>query len=179
MNADWRTLLVPTTPLWELFLRGTVMYLGLLAALRVLVRRHIGSSSMMDLLLLVLIADAAQNAMAADYHSLTEGILLCGTLIGWNIFLDWAAYRSDWVARLLEPPPLPVIKNGRMLRRQMKSELLTADDLLSQLRQQGIHDVKLVRIAYLEPDGGLSVVSKEEGPLAASPQQRKKRGPGA
>ena len=54
----------------------------LLPALRVLVSRHIGSLSMMDLLLMVLIADAAQNAMASEYRSITEGIVLCGTLIG-------------------------------------------------------------------------------------------------
>jgi uncharacterized membrane protein YcaP (DUF421 family) len=60
---DWQTLFVPTTPLLELVVRGSAMYLLLLAALRFLVRRHIGSLSLMDLLLMVLIADAAQNAM--------------------------------------------------------------------------------------------------------------------
>jgi uncharacterized membrane protein YcaP (DUF421 family) len=60
----------------------------------------------MDLLLLVLIADAAQNAMAGEYHSISKGLVLCGTLFGWNFLLDWLAYRYDWVARLLECFPL-------------------------------------------------------------------------
>ncbi len=82
MSVDWDALFVPQTSLLQLFIRGSAMYLLLLAALRVLVRRHIGSLSMMDLLLMVLIADAAQNAMVSEYRSITEGIVLCETLIG-------------------------------------------------------------------------------------------------
>src|ERR1041384_3126193 len=93
MTVDWQTLFIPKTPILELIIRGSAMYLMLLAALRILVRRHVGSMSLMDLLLMVLIADAAQNAMSNEYRSLTEGIVLCGTLIGWNYFFDWLAYR--------------------------------------------------------------------------------------
>ncbi len=162
MDIDWRALLVPDTPPLELVLRGTVMYLGLLAALRVLVRRHVGSMSLMDLLLMVLIADAAQNAMASEYRSLTDGFVLCGTLIGWNFFFDWLSYRFPAFQRLLEPPPLPVIKDGKLLRRHMRQELLTEDELLSQLRQQDVQDVSEVALAFLEPDGGISIVKKSD-----------------
>jgi uncharacterized membrane protein YcaP (DUF421 family) len=160
MTIDWSQLLIPQTPLLELVLRGTIMYLVLFAALRVLVRRHIGSMSLMDLLLLVLIADAAQNAMASEYKSITEGLVLCATLVGWNYLLDWLAYRYDWMARVLEPSPLPVVRNGRMQRRNMRQELLTEDDLRSQLRQQGIEDLRTVKLAYVEPDGGVSVIDR-------------------
>jgi uncharacterized membrane protein YcaP (DUF421 family) len=158
MTIDWTSLLIPNTPLLELILRGSLMYLLLLAALRMLVRRHVGSLSLMDLLLMVLIADAAQNAMSNEYRSLSEGLILCGTLIGWNFLLDWLAYRYPAIERLLEPPPLPVIKNGRFLRRNMRAEFFTPDELMSQLRQQQVQDVSEVKIAYVEPDGGLSVV---------------------
>ena len=117
MNIDWQTLFVPQIPLVEIVIRGTVIYLVLLAGLRVLVRRHVGSLSLMDLLLIVLIADAAQNAMADEYHSITEGLVLLAVLIGWNYFLDWLSFRYEWVERVLEPPPLPVVRNGRMQRR--------------------------------------------------------------
>lgn len=158
MGIDWQRLFLPHTPLLELILRGTVMYVGLLAALRILVRRHVGSLSLMDLLLMVLIADAAQNAMGDDYHSITEGAVLCGTLIGWNFLFDWLAYRYPAFQRMLEPPPLPVVRNGQLLRRNMRQELLTEDELMSQLRQQGVGDVSTVKLAYVEPDGGISVV---------------------
>lgn len=157
MNLDWERLFVPQTPLLELVLRGTVMYFALLAALRMLVRRHIGSLSLMDLLLMVLIADAAQNAMGDDYHSITEGLLLCGTLIGWNYLLDFLAYRYRTVEKLLEPSPLPIVKHGRLQRRNMRQEFLTEDELLSQLRQQGVEDYRTVELACIEPDGGISI----------------------
>lgn len=158
MNIDWSSLLVPNTPVLELVIRGSLMYLLLLAALRMLVRRHVGSMSLMDLLLMVLIADAAQNAMSNEYRSLSEGVILCGTLIGWNFLFDWLAYRSPWFQKLLEPSPLPVIRNGRFLRRNMRAEFFTPDELLSQLRQQNVKDVSEVKVAFVEPDGGLSIV---------------------
>jgi uncharacterized membrane protein YcaP (DUF421 family) len=177
MTIDWHRLFVPETPLVELVLRGTVMYLGLFTVLRVLVRRHIGSLNLMDLLLIVLIADAAQNAMAAEYRSITEGLVLCGTLIGWNYLLDWLAFRWEFVARLLEPPPLPLVRNGRMLHRNLREELITQDELRSQLREQGIEDVAEVKLAYLEPDGAISVI--KQGPEPSSQPSKKKRTPGA
>jgi uncharacterized membrane protein YcaP (DUF421 family) len=148
------------------------MYLILFAALRILVRRHIGSLSLMDLLLMVLIADAAQNAMAADYQSITEGVVLCGTLIGWNYLFDWLAYRFPSFQRLLEPPPLPVIRDGRFIQRNMRQEFVTKDELLGQLREQGVNDVAIVQVAYIESDGGLSVI-RRDGERAELPPRTK------
>jgi uncharacterized membrane protein YcaP (DUF421 family) len=160
MSLDWQSLFIPTTPLLELVLRGTLMYFALLFALRLLGRRQVGSLSLMDLLLIVLIADAAQNAMAAEYRSLTEGLVLCGTLIGWNYFFDFLAFRSKWFARLLEPPPLPLVRDGQLQRRNMRKELLTEEEVLSQLREQGVEDISVVRMAYIEPDGAFSVLKR-------------------
>jgi uncharacterized membrane protein YcaP (DUF421 family) len=116
----------------------------------------------MDLLLMVLIADAAQNAMANEYRSITEGVVLCGTLIAWNYLLDWLAHRYRFIEKLLEPPPLPVIRGGKLLRRHMRAELITEDELMSQLRQQEVHDLSEVEAAYIEPDGRLSIVRRHK-----------------
>ena len=172
MSIDWHTLLVPQTSLLELVIRGSAMYLLLLAALRVLVRRHIGSLSLMDLLLMVLIADAAQNAMADEYRSITEGIVLCATLIGWNYLLDWLAYRSRFVQKMLEPSPLPVIRDGEFLRRNMRQEFITEDELRGQLREQGVVDLADVETACIESDGGVSIV-KRDGEQRPKPKKKK------
>jgi len=138
------------------------MYLVLLAMLRVLVRRHIGTLSLTDLLVLVLIADAAQNAMASEYRSLPEGIILCATIVGWSYVLDWLSFRYKWVRRLLEPAPLPLIRDGKLQRRNLQQELITMDELNSQLREHGITDSKEVKVAYLEPDGQISVIKMHD-----------------
>ena len=178
MTLNWHQLFVPETSPLELVIRGSVMYLMLLAALRVLVRRHVGSLNLMDLLLIVLIADAAQNAMAAEYRSISEGLVLCGTLIALNYLLDWAAFKSKFVARLLEPSPLALVRDGQILRSNLRQEFITKEELLSQLREQGIEDVGEVKIAYLEPEGALSVI-KDQETSDSSPRQSKKRTPGA
>jgi uncharacterized membrane protein YcaP (DUF421 family) len=177
MTIDWEALLIPNTSIVELVVRGSLMYFALLAALRLLVRRHVGSASLMDLLLMVLIADAAQNAMSNQYRSLTEGLILCGTLIAWNYLFDWLAYRYPTFQKMLEPDPLPVVRNGRMVRRNMRSEFITPDELLSQLRKQEIHDLSEVKLAYIEPDGGLSVVRGNNKQRAGGPKEEPSRVP--
>jgi uncharacterized membrane protein YcaP (DUF421 family) len=91
-SIDWSSVFVPKINLLELILRGSIMYLGAFAALRFF-RRAAGALGTADLLLIVLIADAAQNAMSAEYHSITEGVVLVATIIGWNVLLDWMEYR--------------------------------------------------------------------------------------
>ncbi len=171
LDIDWHAAFVPTVNLLELVLRGSVIYLLILAALR-LFRREAGALSTADLLVIVLVADAAQNAMAAEYHSITEGVVLVATIFAWNYALDWLGFRYRWVYRLLHPAPLLLIKDGRVQRRNLRSEMLTLDDLTEQLREQGVQDVAEVRRCYLEADGHMSVIRREPG--AEAPPSRKR-----
>lgn len=157
LAIDWRTLFVPTGSLVELVLRGSVMYLLILAGFRIF-RRDAGSLGVSDLLVVVLIADAAQNGMAGEYRSITEGAVLVATIFAWNACLDWLAFRSRTVHWLLHPPPLVLVRDGRINHQNLRSQMLTRDDLLEQLREQGIDDVRRVRRCTLESDGHLSVI---------------------
>jgi uncharacterized membrane protein YcaP (DUF421 family) len=159
VHLDWRTLLIPTVSVAEIILRGTLMYLFLLGCLRFL-RREAGVIGIADLLMVVLIADAAQNAMSSDYKSVTDGVILVATIFGWDYLLDWAGYRFPWVQRFLRPAPMLLVKDGRLLRRNLQRELITEAELMSQLRLQGIDDVTQVQKAYLEGDGRISVISR-------------------
>jgi uncharacterized membrane protein YcaP (DUF421 family) len=143
---------------WELLIRGTAMYWFLFLIFRFVLRRDVGSIAISDVLLLVIIADASQNAMAGDYKSIADGMVLVGTIVGWNYGLDWAAFRFEKVHRFLEPPKLPLIRHGQVLHRNLRQEFLSLDDLMSELRKQGVDDVRLVRHAYMEGDGHISVL---------------------
>jgi len=147
----------------EIFLRGTIMYLALFAMLRVVLKREAGAIGVTDLLVIVLVADAAQNAMSADYTSITEGVVLVGVILFWSYALNWAGFRVPWVGRLVHPPPLELIKDGRMLRRNMEKELISEQELMSQLRQQGVDDIADVKRACIEGDGHISVVTRTPG----------------
>ena len=100
MTGSWTQLFAVTLPPWELMIRGTVMYWVLFVLFRFLLRRDVGSIAIADVLLLVLIADASQNAMAGGYESITDGIVLVGTIGGWNLLLDWLAFRFPAVHAL-------------------------------------------------------------------------------
>jgi len=155
----------------ELIVRGTVLYWFLFALFRFVLRRDAGSIAITDILLLVLIADASQNAMAGGYDSISEGIVLVATIAGWNWLLDWAAWRFPAVRRLVEPPPLQLVREGRVQRENLRRELLTIDELKSKLREQGIDDISKVRSAYMEGDGSISVIRRDDKEPVAQPRQ--------
>ena len=95
-----------------------------------------------DILVIVVIADAAQNGFAKEYKSLTEGLVLVLTIVFWDIFLNWLSYHFKVFERLLAPLPLSLIENGRMNRHNMRKELITQEELRSQMRLQGITELK-------------------------------------
>jgi uncharacterized membrane protein YcaP (DUF421 family) len=169
MNAteqvNWHQMFVPSGSLLELVVRGSLMYLLILAGFR-LFRREAGSLSVSDLLVVVLIADAAQNGMAGEYKSLTEGAIVVATIFAWNYALDWLAYQSRFVYWLLHPPSLLLIRNGHIQYRNLRSELITKADLLQQLREQGVEDIGSVKKCFLESDGKMSVI-RENGDQSA------------
>jgi uncharacterized membrane protein YcaP (DUF421 family) len=146
----------------EIAVRGSLMYWFLFLVFRFVLRRDAGSVGIADLLLVVLIADASQNAMAGGYDSVAEGCLLAATLVGWNYAIDWAAYRWEAVRRLVEPAPLLLVDRGRVLARNMRQEFLTRDELDAHLRQNGIASIDEVRAAYMEGDGKFSVVTYDK-----------------
>ena len=171
---DWQSIFLPDIPLLEIVLRGSLMYIALFVLLRVILKRQTGSVGMTDLLLIVLIADASQNAMAGEYRSLPAGIVLVSTIIFWSYALDWLSFQSKWSTRLAEPPPLPLTEDGQLLYRNMRKELITEDELMSQLRVHGLDNFSKVKKAHMESDGRISIVPYDEKPRTS--EERRKPG---
>jgi uncharacterized membrane protein YcaP (DUF421 family) len=164
MHVDWAKVLTFDTPVLEIVVRGTLTYVAILVMLRVVGRREAGTVSITNLLTIVLLADAAQNAMAGDYTSVPDGVLLVGTIVFWSWFFDWAKLRWPGLGRIIEPPALTLIRDGRMLPRNMRQEMITQDELMSQLRLQGVDDLTRVKRACIESDGRISVVQYDGRP---------------
>jgi uncharacterized membrane protein YcaP (DUF421 family) len=162
VTVNLGALFLPDMHPLEIFVRGTVVYVVLFLLLRLALKRQSGGVGMTDLLVVILIADAAQNAMAGDYHSITDGVLLVATILGWAYAIDWLGYHVPAVERIVHPPPLPLVADGRLLRSNMRTELITYGELMSQLRAQGIDDVSRVHRAYLEGNGELTVIPAGE-----------------
>lgn len=156
---DWSSLFGLSLSPLEMVVRGSAIYWFLFLILRVVLRRDVGAFGAADILLIVLIADASQNAMAGEYKSITDGLILITTIVGWNYLIDWAAFHSPRVAALLESPPLLLVHYGRILHRNLRRELITTDELMSKLRERGIEDIAQVKAARLESSGEVSVIT--------------------
>ena len=160
MTVDWAGIFGLSLPPLELIVRGSAMYLFLFLLFRVVVRRRIGAVGMADILVLVIVADASQNAMAGEYKTVTDGAILVGTILGWDMLIDWANWRFPALRGWLEAPPLLLVRNGRVIHRNLRHEFVTEDELESKLRQQGVKDVSEVAEARMESDGEVSVIKK-------------------
>jgi uncharacterized membrane protein YcaP (DUF421 family) len=163
LGFDLGEVLGPDLSVLETVLRGTIMYFVILLLLRVVLRGRTGGATMSDILVLVLVADAAQNAMADDSTSIASGILLVATIIGWSFALDWLAYRVPAVQRYIHPEKTPLIVDGRLVRAALARELITEDELMSQVRLKGFERLEDVRRAYLEGNGEISVIGASKG----------------
>jgi len=161
LHIDWKSILWPDTSFLEIIVRGSVMYIAIFTLLRIVLKRQAGTLGITDLLLITLIADASQNAMAGEYKSVPDGIVLVSTIIFWNYAFDWLSYKFAWFQRMIEAPPLQLIRHGKFLRRNMRQELITEEDLMGQLRAQGVDDVTKVKAAYIEGDGRISVIENQ------------------
>jgi len=168
--VDWGQIFTPTPPLLETFVRGSVTYLVLFALLRVLLKREAGTVGITDLLVVVLLADAIQNGMSGDYHSITDGILLVITILFWSHALDWLGYRFPRFQRLIHPPPLILVEEGQMIRRNMRQELITKEELMELVREQGVEELDKIKRVYMEGNGQISVITYDE-------QERRSRNP--
>lgn len=161
LGIDWHEIFSISMPVMELIVRGSAMYWFLFLIFRFLIRRDVGAVGVADILLLVIVADASQNAMAGEYRSITDGMILVATLIGWNILLDWLSFRFKAFRQFAEASTLCLIRDGRMLKRNMRREFITEDELWAKLRQAGITELRDVKLANLESDGEISVIEKK------------------
>jgi uncharacterized membrane protein YcaP (DUF421 family) len=145
----------------EIVVRGSAMYWFLFAMFRFVLRRDVKAVGIADVLLLVIVADASQNALAGAYESVPEGMLLVATLIFWNFMLDWGSFHFSWVRRFAEPRPLLLVHNGQVLRQNLRREFITVEELLAALRENGVDSPSQVAKAYMESDGNFSVVKRK------------------
>lgn len=158
-TLDFGALFHIEKPVTELLLRGVIIYLGILFLMRILPRRTGGELAMMDLIFIFLIAEAASHALG-EYSSVTEGFIMICTLMSINFLFNMLSYYVPAVEKLISAPKLQIVKNGEMLRRNMRREFITKEELMDHLREQGIDQLEKVKAAYVEGNGIITVIEK-------------------
>lgn len=156
----WAGLFALETPLLELVLRGVLLYLAILFLLRIMPRRTTGELAAMDLVLILLITEAAAHSLG-DYHSLSDGVVQILVMALLALAIDFLSHRYPWFRKLTESPPLKIIDNGKLLRRNLRREFITLEELESQLRANDIRDVSEVLHAHVEGEGHITFVTQD------------------
>lgn len=170
-NIDWQAMFQPSISPAELFIRGSLIYIALFLLLRFVPNRMSGTLGTADMLMIVLLATSAQGAIAGNARSVTDGLLLVVTVIFWSFAFNWLGHRFPRFQRLIRPAPLTLVRDGILNHANMRRELITKGELMTQLREQGIADLGQVRAAFMEADGRISVIALDERHPAARKQQ--------
>lgn len=159
-QVNWQQVFLPHTSIFELVLRGSLVYLSVVAILRFMPSRQVGGVGIADLLVVVLVATAAQDAMATNDSSITGGLVLVATIGCWSYLFNWLSYKIPRFQRFLSASPLLLVKDGQVFQQNLERGLISQRELMSQLRQQGVHSLKKVKKAYIEGDGQVSVFTR-------------------
>lgn len=149
-----------TTPWWEIILRTAVVYVVILILLRVAGKRELGQMSPLDLVVILVIANAVQNAMTGGDNSLIGGIIAATTLVAINTAFSKVGHRVPFFQHLFESEPTPLVQGGKLIKRNLDRENVEVDELMMAAREHGIEDIVGVESAYLERDGSISIIPK-------------------
>ncbi len=158
--------------LLEIIARTAIIYVAVLIGLRITGKREVGQMTPFDLVLLILIANAVQNAMTGPDNSVTGGLVAAGTLLLLNFLVSRLVFRNRKVGRFVEGTPTILVRDGQLLQENLENEHITADELLQALREHGVPTSGEVGLAVLEIDGSISVLRKDELPLKERPHHR-------
>jgi uncharacterized membrane protein YcaP (DUF421 family) len=146
------------TSILDIILRTALVYIALLVGLRIAGKREIGQMNVFDLVVLLLIANAVQNAMVGADTSLTGGVVAAFTLLGLNAVVAQLRLRWPGLRKWVEGTPTLLVLRGEVIREHLKREGLDQETLEAALREHGVANVSDVEMAVLEIDGSISVV---------------------
>ena len=141
--------------------RTTVIYVVIVGSMRLLGTRALGKMSAYDFVLIVVIANAVQNALVGGDNSLVGGLTSAATLILLNLLVTWLLDRFPQLERQLVGEPTVLVTDGHAQVNALRREGVTHDELMAALREHGVADLDEVRLAVLEVDGSISVVSRD------------------
>jgi uncharacterized membrane protein YcaP (DUF421 family) len=147
-------------PWWEFVLRGVIVYFFLIVLLRLTGKRQIGQMAPFDLVLLLVLSNAVQNAMNGGDNSVIGGMVSAVTLVATNWLVGLVTYKSKRLETLVEGRPEVLIHNGKLFEEALTHTKITHHELMTALRAAGCATVEEVRGALLETDGSISVIPK-------------------
>jgi uncharacterized membrane protein YcaP (DUF421 family) len=163
------------TPLWQIAIRTGVVYIAVLTGFRVFGKREVGQLTLADLVLLILIANAVQNAMVGPDTSLEGGLFAALVLLLVNMAIGYLRVRSTRLDRAFQGQPIPLVTRGQVIDAHLRREGLDASDLERVAHENQLGGLADIDSAWLETDGTISIVPKSHPPLRASTHRPRSR----
>ncbi len=157
-----RELYRPDIPIWSLVVRAIVVYVGVLALLRIAGKKQVSQMGMSEFVALLLISNAVQNSMNGGDNSLIGGVILAITLILMSWAFQYASFKSRKLEQIVQGRPTLLIHKGKVLINHLNREMMTLRELKTILRKQGVHDIHEVCDAILESDGYVSITKMSD-----------------
>lgn len=150
-------------PAWEIVVRTVVVYLTVLLLLRLAGKRELGQMSVIDLVVILVIANAVQNSMNGGDTSLVGGIIAAATLVAVNVALERVGRRVPFFSHLFIDEPTLLMQDGEVIQSHLDREHVDRAEIEMAAREHGIPDLEGVSMAILEPDGSISIIPRERG----------------
>jgi uncharacterized membrane protein YcaP (DUF421 family) len=143
--------------------RTAIVYVVLVVALRLVGKRTAGQLSTLGLVVILIVANAVQNAMVGQNTSLIGGLLAAGVILGLDVALNSLADRWKPLREWLDGVPTPLVEDGRLNSENLRREGVSERELGIALRQSGLLTAAEARFVYLEPNGAISVIPYRDG----------------
>ena len=140
--------------------KTAVIYVFLIVGLRVLGKRELGQMSLYDLVMIIVLGNAVQNAMINNDNTLVGGLVAATVLLVMNRLFNLLSVHSKPVQHLMVGEPVVIVSDGKLVARPMRRQGITSDQVMAALREHGIDDLAQVHLAILEVDGTISVLPK-------------------
>ena len=156
-NALWSDMFSLSLPVAEKVLRAFIVYLFLVALLRVFGKRELAQLNPFDLVVLLTLSNTVQNAIIGDDNTVTGGLIGALTLTAANYLLVRFIFKHRRLDQLLEGTPTTLIEGGRVRKDGLAKELLTESELLMVAHRQGFSSLQEIDRCVLEPGGGFFI----------------------
>jgi uncharacterized membrane protein YcaP (DUF421 family) len=148
-----------SNPYLHVIASSAVVYIFITLAIRIFGKKELAQLSVLDLVFILLISNAVQNAMVGSDTSLQGGLIAAGTLFLLNFVFKYLLYRSRKLTRLLEGDPVILVSEGKVKDQNLRKLQITTDELLEAIREHGVQSIQDVNLAILEVDGNISILS--------------------
>jgi uncharacterized membrane protein YcaP (DUF421 family) len=145
----------------EIIVRATALFLFVWGLMRIMGKRELAELTAFELVLLISIGDLIQQGVTQEDMSITGAFLAVGTIGMWILVFSYASFRWKSARPVIEGFPVVVVRDGELLEEMLRIERLTKEEVLDAAREQGIADLRDIRIGILEADGKFSFISGE------------------